>query len=55
MWTRAQQARDGICFTTAGIVLLARVSWFALKWVTVFTFAAVAVAAGIIFICSVRP
>ena len=30
-WTHLQQAKDGLAFMTAGIVLLARVGWWAFK------------------------
>ena len=43
MWTRSQQARDSLCFMVVGIVLLARVVWWAIGWAVfaaavVFTF-----------------
>ena len=43
MWTRSQQVGDGLAFIAAGIVLLARVVWWAIRWAVfaaavVFTF-----------------
>lgn len=53
MYTRGEQARDGLLLMAAGAALLARVGWWAFKWLAAFTFGAIAVALLVVFIGTV--